>query len=81
MFQKFRSVPAVAVMALVLGAGIVSLKALPVGNAHGVPEDGLTSAIIWYGNLKEGLQVAKDTDRPIFLLSAAPQCAGVPGMW
>ena len=44
-------------------------------------EPGLKAGIAWYGVLEDGLAVAKEADRPIFLLSAAPQCAGVPGMW
>ena len=39
------------------------------------------SGIAWYGVLQDGLQEAQRTDRPILLLTAAPQCNGVPGMW
>ena len=42
---------------------------------------GLPAGIVWYGRLQDGLEAAKLADRPILLLSAAPQCAGVPGMW
>jgi hypothetical protein len=41
----------------------------------------LPAGINWYGVLDEGLAEAARTERPILLLSAAPQCAGVPGMW
>ena len=37
--------------------------------------------ISWYGTLDSGLAEAKRTGKPILLTSAAPQCAGVPGMW
>ena len=37
--------------------------------------------IAWYGQLKDGLEEAKRSNRPILLVAAAPQCAGVPGMW
>lgn len=37
--------------------------------------------IAWYGQLNDGLAEAKRSGRPIFFLSAAPQCEGVPGMW
>lgn len=37
--------------------------------------------IAWYGTLKDGLAEAKRSNRPIFLVSAAPQCQNVPGMW
>lgn len=37
--------------------------------------------IAWFGSWEEGLAAAKGTDRPILLMSATPQCNGVPGMW
>ena len=41
----------------------------------------LTPGIAWYGVLADGLAEAKETGKPILLVSAAPQCTGVPGMW
>ena len=38
-------------------------------------------SIAWFGTWEAGLAEAKRTDRPILLMSAAPQCHGVPGMW
>ena len=37
--------------------------------------------IAWFGVLQEGLAEAKRTGKPILLISAAPQCLGVSGMW
>lgn len=37
--------------------------------------------IAWYGQLKDGLAEAKRSGRPILLVSAAPQCQNVSGMW
>lgn len=37
--------------------------------------------IAWYGVLEDAKAEAKRTGRPILLMSAAPQCQGVPGMW
>ena len=37
--------------------------------------------IAWFGTWESGLAEAKRTGRPILLMSAAPQCHGVPGMW
>ncbi|MDA1053745.1 MAG: hypothetical protein O3C40_25130 [Planctomycetota bacterium] len=37
--------------------------------------------IAWYGQLKDGLAEAQRTGRPILLVSGAPQCHGVPGVW
>lgn len=59
--------------------GIALLCSLWLIPAVAVAE--LPSGINWYGVLEEGLDEAARTERPILLLSAAPQCAGVPGMW
>lgn len=37
--------------------------------------------IAWFGKWDDALAEAKRTGKPIFLMSAAPQCTGVPGMW
>jgi len=37
--------------------------------------------IAWYGQLADGLAEAQRTGRPILLVSGAPQCHGVPGIW
>ncbi len=37
--------------------------------------------IAWYGTMEGGLAAAEATGKPIMFLSAAPHCAGVPGMW
>jgi hypothetical protein len=39
------------------------------------------SGIAWYGTWESGLAAAKRTGRPILLMSAAPHCHQVPGMW
>lgn len=41
----------------------------------------ITPRVAWYGRLADGLAEAKRSNRPILLLSAAPQCEGVPGIW
>ena len=35
----------------------------------------------WWGTWDGALTEAKRTGKPILLLSAAPQCHGVPGIW
>lgn len=35
----------------------------------------------WIPTLKQGFEKAKETNKPIFLLSAAPQCLGISGAW
>lgn len=37
--------------------------------------------IMWFSDLKQGLAAAAQTNKPILLMSAAPQCAEVPGDW
>ncbi|MEM7697382.1 MAG: hypothetical protein AAF236_03150 [Verrucomicrobiota bacterium] len=43
--------------------------------------ENVVSGIAWYGVLEDGLAEAEETGRPIFFITAAPQCGGVPGMW
>lgn len=40
-----------------------------------------TLRIAWYTDWEQALAIAQETNRPILLQSAAPQCGGVPGMW
>lgn len=37
--------------------------------------------IAWFGTLKSGLEEAKQSGRPVLLISAAPACLGVSGIW
>ncbi|MDH3592304.1 MAG: hypothetical protein OER88_10525 [Planctomycetota bacterium] len=37
--------------------------------------------VAWFGTLTAGLAEAKRTQRPIVLISAAPHCHNVPGVW
>jgi hypothetical protein len=38
-------------------------------------------AIAWYGTLAGARAEARRSGRPILLLSAAPQCRGISGVW
>lgn len=38
-------------------------------------------AIQWFATLESGLKEAQRSGRPILLVSAAPHCAGIPGVW
>lgn len=42
---------------------------------------GQDTGIAWYGTWKDGLDVAKKSGRPIFLVSAAPHCRNISGIW
>jgi hypothetical protein len=44
-------------------------------------EENPPKRIAWHGNLEKGLALAKQTNRPVFLVSGAPACLGVPGIW
>jgi len=37
--------------------------------------------IAWHGTWNGGLAEAQRTGKPIMLVSAAPQCHSVPGVW
>ena len=47
----------------------------------GPPPSGPTEHIAWFGTWTAGLEAAKLSGRPIFLLAAAPQCHGISGIW
>ena len=38
-------------------------------------------SIAWYGTWEQGLAEAQRSGRPILLMSAAPRCHDVPGLW
>ncbi len=40
-----------------------------------------SAKIAWHGTWKGGLAEAQRTGKPIMLVSAAPQCHSVPGIW
>lgn len=50
-----------------------------VSQAHAADE--VPARIAWFGTLDAGLAEAKRSGRPILLISGAPQCLGVPGIW
>ena len=43
--------------------------------------DAKPQAIQWFATWESGLKEARRSGRPILLVSAAPHCAGVPGVW
>ena len=60
---------------------LVCLSLLLFATANVTAEENPTNRIAWHGSLKKGLALAKKTNRPIFLVSGAPSCLGVPGVW
>ena len=59
----------------------VALMLLPLLAAIAAPKADAAERIAWYSTLKQGLAVAKTTGRPILLISAAPHCHGISGIW
>lgn len=55
---------------------IVCATALPVS-----ADTKKDAQIAWFGTWKQGLAEAKRSGRPILLVSAAPHCRNVPGIW
>jgi hypothetical protein len=47
----------------------------------GLVEPAKGDRIAWFGTWEAGLAEAQRTQRPIFLVSAAPHCHNVPGIW
>ena len=41
----------------------------------------LEQRIAWFGTIDRAMAAAKKTGRPILLVSGAPSCQAVPGVW
>jgi hypothetical protein len=65
----------VALMLVSLMAAVAAVAAVAA------PQVDAAGKIAWYSTLKQGLAVAKASGRPILLISAAPHCRGISGMW
>lgn len=59
---------------------VASLVALGATALH-AEEHEKKSGIAYYATLDRALEVAKETNRPILLVAAAPQCHGISGLW
>lgn len=55
-------------------------RSKPTGDI-GLRTEPESAGIAWFGTLDGALAEAKRTDRPILLMSAAPSCREVPGVW
>ena len=49
--------------------------------AQPVADEVVSPKIAWYSTLASGLAEAERSNRPILLISGAPQCLGVSGTW
>jgi hypothetical protein len=82
--QLHRILAATALASLAVCAPALAQRAPRGGGpeARTAPASTKDGAIIqWYATLDRGLAEAKRTGRPILLVSDAPHCAGVSGMW
>lgn len=60
----------------------VLLTALLCGQRSApTPRVETSGGIAWFGTWTQGLAEARRTNRPILLISAAPHCSQIPGMW
>ena len=65
-----------------LTAGTESIRAQRTRpGAVDVHQQPAAPGIAWFGVWSEALAEAQRTNRPILLMSAAPSCQGVPGVW
>ncbi|MDA0948444.1 MAG: hypothetical protein O2799_07975 [Planctomycetota bacterium] len=53
----------------------------PRGAQEDVVQPQTEPQIAWFGRWADAAAEAKRTGRPILLMSAAPQCQAVPGIW
>lgn len=65
----------IPVLLLSLAALLISLS--PSLPANATVEEGIG----WIPTWRQGIAEANRTKKPILLVSAAPQCGGVPGEW
>ncbi|MEO0445309.1 MAG: hypothetical protein AAF191_04455 [Verrucomicrobiota bacterium] len=80
--------PSISILALLtlIGLPVVGIAQMmpPSTPSYGgaMPESAeLVPGIAWYGVLEDGIAESKRSGKPIFFITAAPQCGGVPGMW
>jgi hypothetical protein len=75
------------ILAALLGSSVLHAQdGPPPGGPGRPPGPGVVNPakgdrIAWFGTWEAGLAEAQRTKRPIMLVSAAPQCHEVPGVW
>ena len=64
-----------------MNKGLIAVILIQVLANSGFSDDSNEPKIAWYGTLQSGLAEAERSQKPILLVSAAPQCLGVSGIW
>ena len=69
-------------LALPAFAASIPLSASQESHALGtLQEAALPERIVWYTDWGQALEQAGRSGRPLFLMSGAPRCHDVPGLW
>jgi len=68
-----------ACLTLILGS--LAYGQRPPGPGVTVDWNRVENRIAWFGTWKAGLAAARQTGRPILLVSAAPHCHDISGVW
>lgn len=69
-------------ISLALGMSFISALKAQVGPGPiSGPLPSHQGGIVWFGTLRTGIAEARRTNRPILLISAAPHCHNVSGIW
>jgi hypothetical protein len=79
--KKNRTGKLLAAVLLLAGSVFLNFLVPSVPAVAIAAEPGIPSGIVWYGVLADGLAEARRAGKPILLVSAAPQCIGISGMW
>ena len=66
---------------LLLGAGGIAASQEQRPPQGGIVAPATGERIAWYATWEQGRAEAARTGRPILLLSAAPHCHGISGIW
>ena len=67
------------ILILILGSSVRSAADLEIAPA--TASINYPAGVAWWGTWEGAMEEASRSGKPILLLSAAPQCQGVPGLW
>ncbi len=73
--------PLVILVLLLTAAVRPEVSEVPSSTTTATDQEQYPAGVAWFGTWEGALAEASRTGKPILLLSAAPQCRGVPGIW